>query len=91
MARTSKDWYTPMIDALRLSGAPVGVRTHGSPKNAPSVAPGPHGSYCFRTWGRVYVELRPMGPLSEREVSAMMDAIRPFDIGAGLTVYGGPT
>ena len=81
------DWMQEIRNALVASMVPVGARSHGSPHNAPSIAPGPQGSFCFRTFGRVYVELRPMGPLTDAEWSAMVRAVQPFDAGCGATIY----
>lgn len=87
MPRLSDSWREPLLSALRLSGAPVAIRSHGAPRNAPSPAPSRHGSYVFRTWGRVVVELRPMADLTPAEVDAMQEAIRPFVVG-GMSIYG---
>lgn len=70
--------------------APVTVRFHGSPRNAPSLRTTGVGCLAFRSWNRVFVSVSPSRPLVEAEVSALVDAIRPWDGGGGLSVLGGP-
>ena len=70
--------------------APVAVRFHGSPRNAPSPEPRGCGYIAFRSLGCAFVEVAPERPPSPAEASALSDAMSPWMQDAGITYHGGP-
>lgn len=70
--------------------APVAVRFHGSPRNAPAPEPRGCGYIAFRSWGRTFVEVAPERPLSPAEADALSAAMDPWRAEAGVTYHAGP-
>jgi hypothetical protein len=86
MIPTDKDNMRTAIE----SAAPVKVRLHGSPANAPSIEARGCGFAAFRSWGRLYVEVAPLRPLTEQEADTLAGVLRYWEGEPGRTYQGGP-
>lgn len=76
-------------EALQAT-APVVVRFHGAPRNAPALRPRGCGYIAFRSWGNAYIEIAPVRPLTGPEHMALLAAVQPWDLLHGMTVRAGP-